>query len=483
MRTLLWFRGKDLRLRDHAALHAAVKSSELLPVFVLAPRYFQHAKKHSEAPPHRLQFLLDGVAELASELEARGSKLLIMDGPAGRVIPKLAREWQVERVLAQRSCEPSSRARDEKLARELHVPLETFGGESLLDPGSVRNGSGEMFRVYSAFARAAHAALAHAGGCSQPSAAASKLPPLPNNAALHARELPILERLGIERNDEVLRGGARAAHARLRKFLAGPIEHYAHDRDRMDRAGTSRLSADLRFGTLSIREAWSALAAHAHGPKDDVARFRLELLWREFSHHLLWDRPQLLSEPFREDFIGFPWADDDVGFDAWWRGHTGYPIVDAAARQLLRQGFVHNRARMISASFLTKHLLISYQRGEAHYLRYLTDGDLANNNMGWQWSAGCGCDAQPYFRIFNPVTQGERFDPDGEYVRRYVPELARLPSKYIHAPWTAPADVLKVAGVSLGTNYPEPIVDHASARKRFLLLANEHLKGRPPKRK
>ena len=157
--------------------------------------------------------------------------------------------------------------------------------------------------------------------------------------------------------------------------------------------------------------------------------------------------------------------------------------MDASARELLQSGFVHNRARMISASFLTKHLLISYQRGEAHYLHYLTDGDLANNNMGWQWSAGCGCDAQPYFRIFNPVTQGVRFDPDGEYVRRYVPELARLPAKYIHAPWTAPDDVLKRAGVSLGKNYPAPIVDHASARQRFLLLANEHLKGGQTKRK
>jgi deoxyribodipyrimidine photo-lyase len=461
-----------LRLRDHAALHSALKSSELLPVFVLAPRYF----KRGGAPPHRLQFLLDGVAELGSELAARGSKLLIVDGPAGRVLPKLARACQVDRVLAQGSCEPASRARDRRIARELHVPFEIVGGETLLDPGTVRNGSGEMFRVYSAFARAAQAVLGQSDVSMQPLAAASSLPPLPKKLELRARELPTLESLGIARNRDILRGGARAAHARLRKFLGGPLAHYAHDRDRMDRAGTSRLSADLRFGTLSIREAWSALAQHEHAPNDDVARFRLELLWREFAHHLLWDRPELLAEPFREDFAGFPWADDDAGFEAWWRGQTGYPVVDASARELLRHGFVHNRARMISASFLTKHLLISYQRGEAHYLQYLTDGDLANNNMGWQWSAGCGCDAQPYFRIFNPVTQGVRFDPDGAYVRRYVPELARLPAKYIHAPWTAPADVLKVAGVSLGENYPEPIVDHASARQRFLLLANEHLK-------
>jgi deoxyribodipyrimidine photo-lyase len=474
MRSLLWFRGKDLRLRDHAALHAAMKSRELVPVFVLAPRYFQRG----DAPPHRLQFMLEGVAELASELAARGSRLSIVDGPASRVIPQLARTLKVDRVLALRSCEPSSRRRDEAIARELRVPFELFGGETLLEPGSVLNGAGEMYRVYSAFARAA---LAEVPRGLQPLAAASQLPPLPEQLDVRVRELPALSSLGIARNAELLRGGARAAHARLRTFLREPVKHYERDRDRMDRAGTSRSSADLRFGTLSLRELWAALAAHGSG--SDARRFRLELLWREFAHHLLWARPELLCQPFREDFVGFPWASDDAGFEAWWRGQTGYPVVDASARQLLREGFVHNRARMISASFLTKHLLISYQRGEAHYLRYLTDGDLANNNMGWQWSAGCGCDAQPYFRIFNPVTQGERFDPDGAYVRRYVPELARLPAKYIHAPWTAPHDVLKRAGVALSRNYPAPIVDHASARQRFLLVANEHLKGRRLKRK
>jgi deoxyribodipyrimidine photo-lyase len=183
----------------------------------------------------------------------------------------------------------------------------------------------------------------------------------------------------------------------------------------------------------------------------------------------------VMHEPFRREFRGFPWRKSERDFEAWWRGSTGYPVVDAAARQLLSEGFVHNRARMISASFLTKHLLISYQRGEAHYLRCLTDGDPAQNNLGWQWSAGTGCDAQPYFRIFNPVTQGERFDPEGDYIRRYVPELRRLPASYIHAPWRAPAKVLEHAGVRLGDNYPAPIVEHESARKRYLLVAGQHL--------
>jgi deoxyribodipyrimidine photo-lyase len=204
-------------------------------------------------------------------------------------------------------------------------------------------------------------------------------------------------------------------------------------------------------------------------------RYRAELLWREFSHHTLFDRPELLSKPFRKDFDGFPWIEDDEGWHAWAEGRTGYPIVDAAARQLLEEGFVHNRARMIAASFLTKQLAIHYSLGEAHYLRWLTDGDPSQNNMGWQWCAGSGCDAQPYFRIFNPIAQGERFDPDGEYVRRYVPELAALPAKYIHAPFRAPAKVLAEAGVKLGETYPEPGVDLDAARQRFLLMASEHL--------
>jgi deoxyribodipyrimidine photo-lyase len=308
-----------------------------------------------------------------------------------------------------------------------------------------------------------------------------RLPPSPARLKLpHSVALPSLKSAGLKANDQLQAGGERAGQERLKRFLTGPIAHYDMDRDRMDRPGTSRLSADLHFGTLSVRSVWSAL----DGSGGSLTRYRSELLWREFSHYTLWHHPAVLTEPFRPEFKGFPWLrgkQAEAGYEAWWRGLTGYPVVDAAARQLLHEGFVHNRARMIAASFLTKHLLVNYQRGELHYLRYLTDGDLAQNNLGWQWSAGCGCDAQPYFRVFNPVTQGERFDPDGEYVRRWVPELSEVPAKYIHAPWQAPADILKRANVRLGTDYPTPIVDHASARQRFLMLAAEHLKrGRKP---
>jgi deoxyribodipyrimidine photo-lyase len=472
IRTLVWFRGKDLRVQDHAALHAACKdSSELVPLFVLAPRYFEPAGASSA--PHRLQFLLDGLTELAESIAARGSRLCIVRGPASQVIPQLVEQLAVERVVAIQSCEPASRKRDLRIAASLKVPFTLYDQETLSRPGSVRTASGGVFQVYTPFARAATAQMRTNAITPAP----MRLPELPDRLDLPEVALPTLAELGLSRNAALQRGGERAADARLQAFLEGALANYDSDRDRMDLPGTSRLSADLRFGTLCAHTVWQAVSELAGRIPDAVRRYRAELLWREFAHHTLWDRPTVLREPFRADFRDFPWLDDEPGFEAWWRGQTGYPVVDAAARQLLCEGFVHNRARMISASFLTKHLLIDYRRGERHYLRYLTDGDLAQNNLGWQWCAGSGCDAQPYFRIFNPVTQGERFDPAGEYVRRYVPELARLPTRYVHAPWLAPPTVLREAGVTLGKNYPEPIVDHVTARQRYLLVAGEHIKS------
>ncbi len=235
----------------------------------------------------------------------------------------------------------------------------------------------------------------------------------------------------------------------------------------MDLPGTSRLSADLKFGTLSVRAVWQVVAATGAG--ESGRRYLNELLWREFSHHLLWEWPELPERPFRPAFEGFPWREDEAAWAAWTEGRTGYPVVDAAARQLRTEGFVHNRARMVAASFLTKHLLLDYRRGEAHYLRWLTDGDWAANNAGWQWCAGCGCDAQPWFRIFNPVTQGRTFDPDGTYVRRWVPELVGCQTSFIHEPWKVPQ------ATRLRFDYPEPIVDHAFARERFFAVAKAHL--------
>jgi deoxyribodipyrimidine photo-lyase len=469
MRSIVWYRGKDLRVADHRPLAEAANSGEVIPLFVLDPFFF--ASGRARELPHRMQFLLDSLKELEANLAGLGSRLLVVPGRSVDLVPRLAAQWKADQVLAHRWVEPLGRERDrqigEALARE-GIAFQLQEGETLLPPGSVRNGQGAMFRVFTPFARAAGARLDLAPTPPVPRV----LPPLPEGLAVATTPIPMLADLGLASNPRLLPGGEKAGRVRLKAFLGGPLAGYGMDRDRMDRPGTSRLSADLKFGTLSVHTIWQAAAMAGAG--ESGRRFLNELLWREFSHHLLWEWPELLEKPFRPEFAKFPWREDASAWRAWTEGRTGYPVVDAAARQLLAEGFVHNRARMVAASFLTKHLLMDYRRGEAHYLKWLTDGDWAQNNMGWQWSAGCGCDAQPWFRIFNPVTQGLRFDPRGEYVRRWVPELAACPTDFIHEPWKAPK-ALRAA-----LDYPEPIVEHALARERFLAVAKAHLgRGTP----
>lgn len=480
MRTIVWFRGKDLRLTDHEPLNHALQGGEVIPLFVVDPFFF--SVEAARELPHRMQFLLDSLLSLQSNIEAKGSNLVLAYGPSVEVVPALADLWQVDAVVAQRWVEPFGRARDERIARLLGGRLRLFEGETLAPPGSVLTGDGRMFSVYTPFARAfrRHTAV----GVSLP--APRRLPTLPSLPQVPPRfrsetsPVPTLETLELTRNPHVQLGGERAGLERLKRFLARGLEDYEARRDRMDLDGTSRLSADLKFGTLSIRHIWHQVARSGDSAPSATGteKFQSELLWREFTHHSLWARPSLLKRPFRREFSAFPWrAGTGSEWQAWCDGKTGYPIVDAAARQLLREGYVHNRARMITASFLTKHLLIHYKAGEAHYMEYLTDGDWAQNNAGWQWSAGCGCDAQPYFRVFNPITQGEKFDPEGTYVRKYVPELAHMETKFIHKPWLAPASALSRAKVVIGETYPAPIVSHELGRQRFLALAESTLKA------
>ncbi len=469
MRTIVWFRGKDLRLSDHEPLQDAVDTGEVIPLFVLDPYFFAPAR--ARELPHRMQFLLDSLRTLEANLLARGSRLVAVSGKSVEVVPRLCREWKADRVVAQRWVEPFARERDRRVREALGAKFELYEGETLLPPGTLRTGAGSPYSVFSQFARV----FRETAMIGKPLPAPRALPSVPRDIRARATVIPTCEDLGIGRNAAILPAGEQAANARLRRFLRQVAAAYPEHRDRMDLAGTSRLSADLKFGTVSARQVWTAVEKALDGTR--AARsFLNEIVWREFTHSTLWDRPELLEKPFRPAFLGFPWKYDEALWQAWVLGKTGYPIVDASARQLLGEGFVHNRARMISASFLTKHLLIDYRRGEAHYMKYLTDGDWAQNNAGWQWSAGCGCDAQPYFRIFNPITQGEKFDPEGDYVRRWVPELSRMPARYIHHPWEAPDAVLRDARVRLAENYPPPIVEHRFARERFLALAAQHLK-------
>jgi deoxyribodipyrimidine photo-lyase len=397
-----------------------------------------------------MQFLLESIAALAAKLEQLGSRLISVTGRSVDVVPELASRFRVDRVIAYMRTEPSGHEHDRRIAAALRVPFVLLEGETLALPGSIVTAGGAPFSVYTPFARA----FAAQATIAAPQRAPTSLPPLPPDvdAVAPRRPLPTLESLGIARNPRILAGGERAARERMRSFFAGPVGQYHELRDRLDADATSRLSVDLKFGTVSVRTVWNE--SHRKGPpRVALEKYRSELLWREFTHHTLFHRPELLREPFRREWRGFPWRDDEAGWRAWTDGTTGYPIVDAAARQLRAEGFVPNRARMIAASFLTKDLLISYQRGEAHYMELLTDGDWAQNNFNWQWCAGCGCDAQPYFRVYNPAAQAERYDPDGAYVRRWVPEF--------------------------GTgSYPRPIFDHAAARARFLETARAHLGSR-----
>lgn len=471
MRTIVWFRGKDLRLADHRPLHDAISHGEVIPLFVLDPYFF--APSRAAELPHRIQFLLDSLRVLDDHLRRCGSRLLVVPGKSVEVVPRLCALWQADRIVAQSWVEPFAQERDRRISAALGEQFVLFHGETLAPVGGLRTASGQPYSVFSPYARAF--GKTHRIETSLP--APAHLPPLPELLLEQCVDIPSCADLGLTRNPALQVGGEEMANQRLQRFLQSTLADYSQTRNLLDVNGSSRLSADLKFGTLSVRELWNHVVA-ADVSDEAKQSYCNELLWREFCHQLLASRPSLLEQPFRPGFADFPWRDDELRWKKWADGQTGYPIVDAAAQQLLREGFVHNRARMISASFLTKHLLVHYRYGEAHFLKHLTDGDWAQNNAGWQWSAGCGCDAQPYFRIFNPVTQGEKFDPSGEYVRKWVPQLAALPNRYIHQPWTAPASVLAQAGVKIGGNYPPPIVDHQTARQQFLTLSTRHLQQR-----
>ncbi len=473
MRSLVWFRGKDLRVSDHHPLRDAAAKGDTIPLFVLDPYFF--APERAAQLPHRMQFLVESLAELAEALASRGSKLLVVRGPSVEIVPELARALSVDRVLAYRWTEPFAKERDRRVAERLGaIPLELYLGETLAPPGRVLTGQGTPFAVFTPYSRAFGKAIT----VDAPLAAPRTLPPVPPLLKAVSDRLvaiPTPEDLRLVRNPKVLSGGERAAQARLETFLKGPGHRYEVGRDLMGEAGTSRLSQDLKFGTLSARTVWTAAhEALASSPKAS-STFLGELMWREFAYDVLEHSPRVLTEPYKPAWKGFPWRDDNAAWKAWVDGMTGYPIVDAASRQLLASGFVHNRARMITASFLTKHLLLDFRLGEAHFLKFLTDGDWAINNLGWQWATGSGVDAQPWFRVFNPIAQGERFDPKGTYVRTWVPELKHVHDSWIHCPWEAPPMELSRAGVVLGKTYPRPIVEHAFGRQRFLAAAKGHL--------
>jgi deoxyribodipyrimidine photo-lyase len=382
----------------------------------------------------------------------------------------MATKWKADQVVAHRWSEPFAIERDRRIEAALEVPFRLFEGETLHPPGTIRSGSGTPYTVFGAFRRNLEKVVL----VGMPKAAPRTLPPVPALCLKDDCGVPHLQDLKLNIRGVLQRGGEARAKDRLKSFISSAAKEYHTSRDRLDKRGTSRLSADLKFGTLSVRTVWHTVQKHVDKTRA-VQSFQSQLIWRDFAHSTVVDFPRVLETPFRKDWLSFPWVEDEQLWTAWVEGRTGYPVVDAAARQLLGEGYVHGRARMIAASFLTKHLCMDYRKGESHYQTYLTDGDWAVNNFNWQWSAGCGMDAQPWFRIFNPVLQSRKFDPEGTYIRRWVPELKKLDPKRIHTPWEASDSELRKAGIKLDETYPKPVVEHREARERFLQVAKGHL--------
>ena len=467
--SIVWFRN-DLRVGDNPALAAAVaRGAPVIPVFVWPCDEGGSWKSGAAAQ----WWLHHSLRNLAADLERRGSRLTVRHETTSSLAALVA-ESGASAVFWNRSYEPAAIARDRAVDAALRadgVRVETFNATLLFEPSAVATRAGKPFQVFTPFWNA----------CLRSAPPAEPLPaPLVLPKPTRWPATAALDELNLEPKIDWAAGlrstwqpGESGAAARLDRFVEGVMGRYAVARDRPADEGTSRLSPHLHFGEISPRQVWhavvgcAAIAAAADGTTGSHAFLR-QLGWREFAYHLLAHFPHTTERPLRSEFAEFPWQIDDAWLRAWQRGRTGYPFVDAAMRELWRTGWMHNRARMVVASFLVKDLLIPWQAGARWFWDTLVDADLANNSLGWQWVAGCGADAAPYFRVFHPVTQGEKFDPDGGYVRRWVPELGRMPTAWIHKPWQAPSSVLLGAGVELGTTYPAPIVDHAWARRRAL---------------
>lgn len=467
---IVWFR-LDLRLTDNPALSAASKAgASVIPLFIWDPG------EEGKWPPGAASrwWLHQSLASLQAELARRGTPLVIRSGPALETLRSLVHESGAGAVYWNRRYEPALIARDQKVKEALQqdgLQVQSFNGALLREPWEIRNKTGNPFQVFTPFWKTCLAGP-------------DPLPPLPAPATLRPPSSPLsstpLAQLGLEPRihwtatmRQTWMPGEVGAAAELKRFLSTAFTSYRDSRDRPDTNGTSRLSPFLHFGEISPRQIFAAMKNHAESaglPASEwrSSQFHTELGWREFAHHLLFHFPHTPDSPLRPEFQRFPWRSNPEWLKIWQRGMTGYPLVDAGMRQLWATGWMHNRVRMVVASFLVKNLLIPWQDGAAWFWDTLLDADLASNTLGWQWSAGCGADAAPFFRIFNPVLQGEKFDPQGDYIRKWVPELSRMPARWIHRPWEAPREILGPCKVTMGSTYPEPLVTLFSSRERAL---------------
>lgn len=463
MGSAIWWVRRDLRLHDNPALADALcRIGRVLPVYVHAPD-----EEGAWAPGAASRWWLHhSLGALRASCRARGGELLVRRGPTAEALAQVARRAGAGVVVYNRLHEPAGRAQEERVVGCLGaagLEVRAHAGALLHDPESVRTRTGHGYRVFTPFARR----LAAAEPVAMPLAAPRRLPspePLPEPGSLEALELlPRPDWAGGLRRAWV--PGEAGALARLRAFTREGLDAYRDARDRPGAPATSRLSPHLHFGELSVRRLWWQTARGGDG----AAAFRRQLLWREFAHHVLHHWPHTSDEPLDPEFRDFPWRESHaVLLAAWQRGETGLPLVDAGMRELWQCGWMHNRVRMVAASLLVKNIRAPWQGGARWFWDTLVDADLADNSLGWQWAGGCGADAAPYFRVFNPVRQGQRFDPAGTYVRRWVPELARVPAARVHAPWTLDEREQRACGVRIGKDYPAPVVDLRASRQEAL---------------
>ena len=457
---IIWFR-RDLRLGDNPALHAGLQSGQ--PLILL---YIDEINADRPLGGAAKVWQHHSLLSLKSSIEAKGGALILRRGAAADILDDIIAQTGADTIHWNRRYAGQAREIDAAIKTGLKargLSVQSYKANLLTEPWEMQTKTGGFYKVFTPFWRAVCRNIEVAPPIAAPQMLTcfadlksddlerwNLLPAAPDWAS------PIMKDY---------RPGEQGALARLTSFLEGPVEDYTEQRNRPDNeSGTSKLSPHLAFGEISPRQIWSAAKRSDY----NTDKFLSEIGWREFSYTLLFYNPELASKNYKSDFDHFPWDSDPAKVEAWRRGQTGYPFVDAGMRELWQTGWQHNRVRMVCASFLIKHLLTDWRVGEAWYWDTLLEADPAANAAGWQWVAGSGADASPYFRIFNPFTQGEKFDPNGEYVRKYVPELAKLPSKYIHQPWTAPEGVLAAAGVTLGDTYPKPIIEHKAARERAL---------------
>jgi len=467
-KALVWLRN-DLRLDDNPALNFACENyDEVFVAYLYVPR-----EEGDWAPGAASKWWLHhSLKALSERIAERGGSLGVFSGDSSeKILRRLLRDTQATGVFWNRRYEFHVRARDEQIKRGLGAEgfeVMSFNAQLLWEPWEVSTGEGKPYQVFTPFWKK----VSTLDAPSRPRALSRGARLARFEGGLELEDLNLLPKLSwasefSEESSPGELGGARA----LQSFLKNALLSYKGGRDVPSQRGTSRISPHLHFGELSIRKVWhlvSDVEAKTPAARESRETYLKELAWREFAYHILFHFPETPTRPLREAFSAFPWRTSHKELSAWKKGLTGYPIVDAGMRELWRTGYMHNRVRMIVASFLVKDLRISWLEGAKWFWDTLLDADLASNTLGWQWAGGCGADAAPYFRVFNPTLQGEKFDADADYVRRWVPELSRLSTKWIHRPWEAPPRALADAGVMLGKNYPLPMVDHKKARSEAL---------------